>query len=160
MAPVDQSMSKVVRILETAAVLLSRSLCSPSLWLVQQKWFSGSHWRPIISHSLFAGEAGCCRSCRKYMKSLPGASPIDELLFLKCLFIKMALDASYYPFSYLISPNNFLWGESFTGYTLHARLFLLISWNLPLSDFRGHSPCYKKWGRKVLAKSSCHHSLF
>lgn len=91
MAPVDQSMSKVVRILETAAVLLSRSLCSSSLWLVQQKWFSESHWRPIISHSLFVGEAGCCRSCIKYIKSFSGASPIDELLFLKWLLMLLII---------------------------------------------------------------------
>jgi len=81
------------------------------------------------------------------MKGFPGASPNDELLFLKWLFIKITLDASYYPVSFLTFLAQMI---SFDGrvsqltHTLHTRLVLLISWNLSLVNFREHPPEKRK----------------
>lgn len=167
-APMGQSVSKMVRILETAAILLSKSLCSVTILILSRCLWNRSGpmdltGGPSVSLSLFVEEAECCRSCRKDKKSFPGASPTDELLFLKWRFIKMTLDASYYPTSFLtfLAPTISFDGRvSQVTHMLYARLVLLISWNLPLIRFREHPSCYKKWGKKVSAKSSCHYSLF
>lgn len=106
MASVDQSMSKVVRMLDTA-VHLSKSFCSfatliLSCCLWNRKGPVNLTGRPICFILPFCGRARVLqKAAENILKSFSEPLQIDELLFLKWLFGKMAVDTSYIPISFL-----------------------------------------------------------
>lgn len=107
MASVDQSMSKTVRMLETTGIHLSKSFCSFAtlvlsccLWNI--KGPVNLTDRPICFILPFCGRTRVLRkTAENILKPFLEPLPIDEFLFLKWLFGKMALDTSYFPIYFL-----------------------------------------------------------